>query len=418
MDWNTSISIMKSSMSTRKSRLLFFPTFLLIAQLACSLPARFGTPDTVATLNGLYTASVLTLVAQAGSTATPGLPPPTCTASLLPAVSTNTPVPYIRCDAATFINDVTYPDGTVVSRGASFIKTWRLKNIGTCAWTPSYALVFVGGDAMGGPSAMSLPARVNPGQTIDLSVTLHAPKTDGKYRGFWKFRNTSNFLFSIGAQADTAFWVDIVVRGPSYTAYNFVANYCQADWQNNNIALPCPGNEGDSKGYVIKLNHPDLENGNPQDEPGLLTVPKATWNGLIKGQYPTFKVKSGDRFRAQVYCRNHADNCDVTFRLDILNNGQIKNLGSWHEVNEGQFYPVDVNLNSLTGETLKFILVVSANGSSKDDEAIWLNPNILRQGSPPPTSTPKPTSTFTATFTPTFTPTATPTFTPTITPTP
>ena len=381
--------------------------FLILVQFACGLPAVSEPPDTAATLNGLYTASALTVAAQVGITATPGLPDPTATGSLVTGSPSNTPAAVKKCDAATFVADVTYPDGSVLARGEAFTKTWRLRNSGSCTWTNAYRLVFVSGDAMGSSSSISLPSNVNPGNTVDLSVNLIAPGSDGRYRGYWKLQNGTNARFGIGPQADTAFWVDVKVSGPSYVAYDFTDSYCDADWENNNSSLPCPGDEGSSSGYVIRLNHPKLENGASQDLAGLLTYPREANSGLIRGEYPAFTVKSGDRFRAHIYCRYHADKCNVIFRLDYLNNGQIRTLGTWNEAYEGKFYPVDVNLNDLAGESLKFILVVTANGSPKDDEAVWLHPHILRQGNPPPS----PTATQTPTATPTDTPT--PTFTPT-----
>ena len=161
-----------------------------------------------------------------------------------------------------------------------------------------------------------------------------------------------------------------------------------------------------------------MENGKTEDEPGLLTYPKGTSNGVITGQYPAFTVQSGDRFRAWVNCQYKANNCDVIFRLDYKNNGEVRTSATWHEAYEGNYYNVDVDLSSLAGQTVKFILVVQANGSPKDDEAVWLNPHILRAGNPPATFTPTmtPTSTVTSTATPTLTPTATATSTPTPTP--
>ena len=47
---------------------------------------------------------------------------------------------YTLCPAATFVADVTIPDGTYINPGASFTKIWRLKNTGTCAWTTQFAL--------------------------------------------------------------------------------------------------------------------------------------------------------------------------------------------------------------------------------------------------------------------------------------
>lgn len=415
-------------MKSNKS-LLIFLTVIVLVQLACNTPSGDATPDTFSTLNALYTASVLTQ--QAGGTlpafsATPGLPQPTATGFGGTAVATNTlflasPAPVSRCDAAAFLSDVTYADGSLVARNSTFVKIWRIKNVGTCTWTSSYAVVFSGGDAMNGPAASALAKTVYPGETLDLPVTLTSPNTDGRYRGYWKLRNASGALFGIGNLADTAFWADIKVTGPSYIAYDFANSFCSASWENNNNSLPCPGTDGALEGYVLKLNAPKMENGTTEDEPGLLTGPKDSNNGIITGQYPSFTVQAGDRFRTLINCQHNSKNCDVIFRLDYKLNGQVKTLASWHEIYEGLFYPVDLDLSSLAGQSVKFILVVSANGPQNNDNAIWLNPHILRQGIiPTSTSTPTPTFTLTPTltFTPTVTYTPTVTFTPTETPTP
>jgi hypothetical protein len=233
-------------------------------------------------------------------------------------------------------------------------------------------------------------------------------------------RNASGGSFGIGSAADTAFWVDIRVTGPSFVAYNFADNYCAANWTSGAGNLPCPGANGDANGYIIRLNAPVMENGVTEDEPGLLMVPQNVNNGYISAQFPSLTVQAGDRFRTIVNCQRDAGNCNVIFRLDYLNNGVIKTFASWAEVYEGKYYPVDLDLTPLKGETLKFILVVSANGGNNQDFAIWLNPHIVRQGNPPtPTNTPTATATFTPTqtFTPTLTFTPTQTFTPTFTPT-
>ena len=409
-------------MPTKKSPLILFIVFITIVQLACNVPADSATPDTFATLNGLYTASAQTLEAastQSGFTATPGLPLPTTAvggSAAAPLSATNTlipqiPAPVSRCDAAQFVGDVTYPDGSLVSRNNTFVKIWRIKNIGSCSWTPSYALVFTGGDLMSGPTAVALAKNVNPGESIEIPVTFTAPNTDGNYIGYWKLRNNANVLFGIGAQADTAFWVNIKVTGPAFVAYDFVNNYCSATWENANGTLPC-GVEGGINGSAIKLNAPVMEDGSTEDEPGLLTVPQDKNNGFISGQYPAMTVQAGDRFRAIVNCQYATKKCDVFFRLNYKINGQVKTLASWHEIYEGKYYPVDLDLGSLAGQTVNFILVVDANGAQNNDQAIWLNPHIIRQGAPPPTAT------FTATFTPTATLTPTATFTPTPTNTP
>jgi hypothetical protein len=81
------------------------------------------------------------------------------------------------CDWAQFVADVTIPDGTSFAPGAAFTKTWRLKNIGTCAWNTSYALVYASGEKMGTTTVVNLPSSVAPGATIDLTVNMTAPTT-------------------------------------------------------------------------------------------------------------------------------------------------------------------------------------------------------------------------------------------------
>ena len=151
---------------------------------------------------------------------------------------------------------------------------------------------------------------------------------------------------------------------------------------------------------------------------------------MISGKYPRFDIQSGDRFQAQIGCLHEANDCDVIFRLQYqIGGGTVRTLGQWREVYEGQFYPINIDLGSLNGERVRFILSAHANGNSHEDYALWINPRITRQSSQPPTATftalpPTTAVPTTVTFTPTFTATATATAThaatatPTATPTP
>jgi hypothetical protein len=421
--------------STRFKKILI-PMVALAAILACS-PFAASTPQPAATLNALYTAAAQTLEGMSTQAAvatqsspTPTLSIPTASPIVLETftqVPPLSPVPASRCDAASFVSDVTYPDGSAVTLGGQFTKIWRLKNTGTCNWTSSYALVYVSGERFGAPAAVTMPTNVGPGQTVDLSVNLTAPNQNGHYRGFWKLRNASNVLFGIGPAADSNFYVDINVTGYTITGYDFIANYCDANWQNASRDLPCPGTEGDDNGFVMVLNSPKMEDGKSQGK-GLLTYPEKGNDGLITGKFSPFRIQSGDRFQAQIGCLHEANDCDMIFRLQYqIDNGSIRTLGQWREVYEGQFYPINIDLSTLNGERVKFILTVLANGSSHEDFALWINPRIARQSSQPPTATftstlapttvVPPTSTWTATVTATSTATATVTSTPTETPT-
>jgi len=413
---------------TRSQKFLFL-TLVLAIIMACS---RFApaTPQPAATLDALYTAAAQTLQAMSTQGAGTLTPQPISTGTLFISSPSATPFstfttvppiqPVSRCDAAAFVNDVTYPDGSPVSLAGSFTKIWRLQNVGTCTWSTSYALVFVSGERFGAPTAISLPGSVAPGQTIDLSINLTAPNSSGRYRGDWKLRNASGVLFGVGSSASSNFYVDVSVTGYTVTAYDFIAEYCEASWENNSQSLPCPGVEGDAEGFVQVLNAPQMENGNTQGK-ALLTYPPKSNTGWISGTFRAFEVQSGDRFQALINCMYKANDCDATFRLSYqIGNGDARTLGQWREVYEGQYYAVNIDLSSLRGQRVKFIFTVFTNGNSHEDFALWMSPRITRQSSQPPTATftstlsptpptATPTSTATSTTTPTSTATATPT---------
>jgi len=115
-------------------------------------------------------------------------------------------------DVVSFVSDVTIPDDSVLSSTTIFTKTWQLRNEGTCIWQPGYSLVFAKGDSMRGPGFIPLGKSVSPGQTIDLSVVLVAPVEPGSYRGEWMLRNGKGILFGAGSEADSPFWLQIIVR--------------------------------------------------------------------------------------------------------------------------------------------------------------------------------------------------------------
>jgi hypothetical protein len=107
---------------------------------------------------------------------------------------------------ATYIADVTIPDGTVMQPNAPFVKTWRVRNDGTCAWDSGYRLIFSSGNQMGGPSSVAIPT-AQAGQTIDVSVNLVSPSTPGDYIGVWAFQASNGATFG-------GLTVEIKVTGP------------------------------------------------------------------------------------------------------------------------------------------------------------------------------------------------------------
>src|SRR5512138_1309484 len=122
-------------------------------------------------------------------------------AGMLISQSIPTALAATYCDQAQFMSDLTAPDGSAFAPGSAFIKTWRLTNIGTCTWSTSYNLVWAGGDSIGAPASVKLPAAVPPGQMVDVSVNLTAPNTAGHYKALFKISNASGVQFGIGDSA-------------------------------------------------------------------------------------------------------------------------------------------------------------------------------------------------------------------------
>jgi hypothetical protein len=112
-----------------------------------------------------------------------------------------------------FYKDVTVPDNEVIKKGQRFIKTWQIKNSGSCTWTPDYAIVFIWGDQMNGETPKPIGQTIAPGQTIEVSTELEAPTEPGQYQGSWSFQDADGQQFGTGSQAEQFFWVAIVVPG-------------------------------------------------------------------------------------------------------------------------------------------------------------------------------------------------------------
>ncbi|MGB7875793.1 MAG: NBR1-Ig-like domain-containing protein [Anaerolineales bacterium] len=101
-------------------------------------------------------------------------------------VPTSSPTPTPPCtDSLAFVEDLTVPDGTVVSPGASVDKGWLVQNNGSCNWDSRYRLRFVGGSEMGAATERALyPARAGSQASIRISFT--APSEPGTYNTAWQ----------------------------------------------------------------------------------------------------------------------------------------------------------------------------------------------------------------------------------------
>ncbi|HSM71102.1 MAG TPA: NBR1-Ig-like domain-containing protein, partial [Anaerolineales bacterium] len=337
-------------MSTSRNKYFLGLTLAMVFILACG-PFGVATPQPAATLNSLYTAAAETLsvMSTQGVVAESSITPTLsivlgATATEFPTYTSVPPLqqtqqqPAAKCDAAEFVADITYPDGSIIGRGNAFTKTWRIRNAGTCTWTTNYDLVYISGEKFGAKTETSLPVSVAPGKTIDLSIPLTAPNQDGRYKGYWVLRNGSGIQFGFGALATSSIYVDVRVSGYTVTGYDFAVNLCEATWRNASKQLGCPGADGSANGFAFFVNAPKMEDGEVRGA-GLITHPEKINNGIITGKYSAINIQSGDHFRALIGCMQKANDCNMVFKLEYqIGNGAVKPLGQRHEVYEGKYY--------------------------------------------------------------------------------
>lgn len=380
-----------------------FAFIALLALSACRAPAITEVPNPTDNLNALFTQVAATLIAQGETSPTPEITntplvvtatsSPTTAPPIPAATNTNTPVPATSvpvavCNQAAFMSDVTIPDGTQMSKGEDFTKTWRLRNTGTCTWDGDYTVVFESGTNMASKTSFKLPKNVAPGENVDISILMEAPDPNGTYKGNWELRSDTGATFGVagsGGSAGVPFFVLIKVTngtggggGGSGGTYDFAANVCDADWSSgtdNN--LPCPGASSGSDGFVRVDQNPDLEN-HQEDEPAIWMQPNHAANGFIRGEFPKYTVKNGDHFIATIGCLDGYPNCRVTMKLSyIKSNGTEINLGTWDEKYDNLVGNVNIDLSSLAGQEVQFVLTVeTGNTSYNHANAFWFVPRI------------------------------------------
>ncbi len=354
-----------------------------------------GTVQARQTMSSLET-KIAVLTAQptdqpAVITATPrsatATPQPTGTTVVLPTtLPSKTPIPAtatiaIPCLYASFVEDVTIPDGTTFTPGAAFTKTWRIKNRGTCSWTTDYDLVFSSGNAMSGAAQTGFSHDVAPGQTIDLSINLVAPAETGSYTGNYKLRSNSGETFGVGIDGKNSFWVKINVASSTLSDMHLAHVTCSAVWKSNAGTIACPSSDYDfTKGSVKSVGTPKLAGGYVDDEPAIVMVPSNGTGGEISGRFPALEIKSGDHFSTLTGLMDGYTDGNVMFMLNYsADGGADQNLKTWTQVYNTSFVRLDIDLSSLAGKKVQFVLKVLNNGGSSDDDvAFWLNPTIVR----------------------------------------
>ena len=196
-------------------------TILLALLFAACAPK--ATPMPTPDISAISTAAAKTVIAEISATAAaaasltplasptsePSAEAPTVTVTMTVGVLTTPGIlgtPLGLCADAVFVSDVTVPDGSVMTPGQEFLKTWKVRNTGDCTWGAGYTIVYGGyNDKMSGAPA-ALATTVIPNQEVDVSVQFKAPTKAGEYLSAWRMANPSGYAFG------QFFFIKIVVR--------------------------------------------------------------------------------------------------------------------------------------------------------------------------------------------------------------
>ena len=197
---------------------------IIVLLLAACAPATPVMPT--ADVPAIKTSAAYTVVAEITLTAAAFTPtftpePPTETPTLIPPPTETPTITYSTdptqialgtpgqlCDDFTFDTatvDVTIPDGTTMTPGQEFVKTWKIKNTGECTWGDGYSLIYSYGEKMSG-QPVPFGVVVAPGQEVDISVNFKAPSKIGEYTSAWQLVNPKGISFG------KAVFVKIIVQ--------------------------------------------------------------------------------------------------------------------------------------------------------------------------------------------------------------
>ena len=196
---------------------------IMLIVLACQVPA-LSTPSVSSPVPGAVETIIFETAAAAqtqtarvipptdtptvrpSSTASPTkTPPPTATILFLFPTNTNVVLPELPGTGSGKATKTPNPnahnykgslacafvakspsDGTVYKPRQKFTATWTIKNTGTAAWrkgTIDYR--YLGGDKFHDRSRYDMNFILDPGDIIDISVDMHAPKKPGRYETTW-----------------------------------------------------------------------------------------------------------------------------------------------------------------------------------------------------------------------------------------
>jgi len=107
---------------------------------------------------------------------------------------------------ARFIEDISIPDGSIISPDISYTKIWSIENDGNQKWPEGCKFKFVGGTNLSLNKVDEFPIpSFGIGEANIVSLEIKSPTRPGRYTSYWRIIDSSGNKFG------NRFWIDIVV---------------------------------------------------------------------------------------------------------------------------------------------------------------------------------------------------------------
>jgi hypothetical protein len=163
------------------------------------------------------------------------------------------------------------------------------------------------------------------------------------------------------------------------SGFDFHTRASTATWISGFGNLTFGGPDTDVNGFAMYKDGQKLEDGSTLTKV-IETAPQQVDNGVITGRYQAYTVVAGEHFTAKIgFLAKPDGTCgtgNVKFQLNYKESGVLKPLGEWTETCDGALKSVDIDLSSLAGKAVEFVLGVLANGPAAQDWAVWVAPQI------------------------------------------
>jgi hypothetical protein len=179
-------------------RISLIVILLIVISLACTLPGSDQNNNT----QDQTEPSPTTPPDQPDEPDQPQTPTDTSAPPPQDPTPTDTVSPEAACEPdSEFLADINIPDGTLITPGSTFTKSWRIENDGTCTWNSEYTWEQIdseGNKLLASVQVMPIPTEVAPGGTLEITVTLtlSATATVGeRYDAFFQMRSPDGDLF-------------------------------------------------------------------------------------------------------------------------------------------------------------------------------------------------------------------------------